>query len=79
MSGAFDKTESKLPDQEVYMFDILIGGFFLAISLFVSYFLLRNIYGKNFRKWEAIVFTKDVTFRSIFLPESRDESKKEDG
>ncbi len=47
-----------------YIFFMVI---FVAGCLFISYILVRRIYGdKDPRKWKPQLFTKDVTFKSVF-------------
>ena len=45
---------------------------FCIIGVFIALFLLRRIYGEEIKKWEPIVFTKDLTIGSIFSPKRKD-------
>jgi hypothetical protein len=52
---------------------------FLLIVLFLAYSLLRYLYGKDYKKWEPLVFVKHLTLRSLLFPErSIDQEKKDD-
>ena len=57
------------------MLDILFWCLFVIGSFFISYVILKNLYGKDCKKWKPIVFTKDVTFKSIFLSRNRAETE----
>jgi hypothetical protein len=52
---------------------------FLLIVLFLAYLLLRYLYGKDYKKWEPLVFVKNLTFRSLLFPGKKvDQEKKND-
>ena len=59
------------------IFFITFGLAFLALSLFISYSLLRQIYGdKDPRKWKPILFSKNDTFKSFFSQGKKNDEKK---
>jgi hypothetical protein len=58
---------------------ILFWVIFAAVSLFVTFLLLRNIYGdKDPRNWKPQIFTKDITFKSLFHSNLRQKQRDAD-
>lgn len=51
---------------------IIFWFVFCLIGVFIALFLLRRIYGKDIKKWEPIICTKDLTIGSIFSPKRKD-------
>jgi hypothetical protein len=41
---------------------------FFAIVLYCIFKLLQYLYGKDYKKWKPIVFSKDDTFKTTIYP-----------
>ena len=50
----------------------------LLTVLFLAYAILRYLYGKDHKKWEPLVFVKNITFKSILFPKNKNDQKKKD-
>lgn len=58
---------------------ILFWVIFAVVSLFITFLLLRNIYGgKDPRNWKPQIFTKDVNFKSLFHSNLRQKQQDAD-
>jgi len=61
------------------IFFILFKVVFISIGIFGAYMLLKHVYGDNDpRKWKPQVFTKDVTFKSVFHTNQKKEKESSD-
>lgn len=51
---------------------------FLLIVFFLAYSLLRYLYGKDYKKWEPIVFVKNLSLRSLLFSKRKIAQDKKD-